>query len=147
MTHAFFFFFAFVKLSLDFQESWTLRALSEPEYDELFRVVDDAMHPKISDPSVDGKVKHVTHVVVDGERGYVGLPSDWEKMLQQSNIDVSSTPVKQIQAVMQVHDALINGRDLAPAGKAKELPQEFNFSLRDLVSPEDPSTLYTGEEG
>jgi hypothetical protein len=126
-------------------EVWTLKANSQPEFDELFKVMDEAINPKISDPSVDGKVKHVTHVAVDGEHGYVGLPSEWEKLLQMSKIDVSSTPVKQIEAVMQVHDALINGRELAPVGRAKELPQEFNFSLRDLVSPQDPSTLYTGE--
>jgi hypothetical protein len=125
------------------KDIWSFRAASEPEFQELEKVVDDAINPKISDPSVDGKVKHVTHVAV-GERGYVGLPPLWEQLLQQSNIDVSSTPMKQVEALMQVHDALINGRELAPAGKAKELPQEFNFSLRDLVSPLDPSTLYTG---
>ncbi len=125
------------------KEAWTLRACSQPEFEELFKVMDEAINPKISDPSVDGKVKHVTHVAVDGG-GYVGLPAEWEKLLHMSNIDVSTTPVKQIEAVMQVHDAIINGRELAPAGKAKELPQEFNFSLRDLVNPQDPATLYTG---
>ncbi len=33
---------------------------------------------------------------------------------------------------------------LEPVGRAKELPQEFNFSLRDLVNEADPTALYTG---
>jgi serine/threonine protein kinase len=99
--------------------------------------------PQVSDPAADGKVKHVAHVAMDAELGFVGLPDEWAKMLQQADIKIEDTSPKEIEAVMQVHDAVIKNESIVPAGKAKELPQDFNFTLRDLVSnEEDPSRLF-----
>ena len=47
---------------------------------------------------------------------------------------------------MQVHDAVVRGESPQPGGQGKELPQEFTYTLRDLVVEEDPSILYTGLE-
>jgi hypothetical protein len=46
----------------------------------------------------------------------------------------------QVVAVMKVHDAIVQGKNpvVEAGGKARELPQEFSFTLRDLIEPGEP---------
>lgn len=127
------------------KDVWCLKASSKGEFDEWRKILMDGANPPVGDP---GKVKHVTHVAVDAQEGFVGLPAEWEKLLHASKIDVGATNMNmnQVAAVMKVHDAVIQGKEMEPQGKAKELPQDFTFTLRDLVSSANPQDLYNGLE-
>lgn len=130
--------------------TWCIRANSAEEIDVWDCELRKAGSPSFSDPSAEpGKVKHVAHVVM-GDHGYKGLPKEWETMLQASQIDVSSSTPKQVQQIMETHDAVIKGKTPVPSGKAQDeannLPVDFNFTLRDLVSPSDPTEIYEGLE-
>lgn len=147
------------------KEVWYIKAATEEEYQQWKDAVENGM-PSVSDVKT---VKHVTHVAMDQDKGFTGLPSEWEKLLRANDIALpANLNTSQVSAVMKVHDALVEGRDVEPEGRERAgvasvasavstslpraseardaLPTEFSFTLRDLVNPADPASLYTDME-
>lgn len=87
-------------------------------------------------------MQHVHHVAVDASStsGLRGLPADWEKALKESGItteEVAANPGPVLDA-LQMH----------MQGPPPKLPSRRSFdreiSAAALVSPDDPSKLFTG---
>ena len=56
--------------------TWILKATSAEEIDRWEKALLAAASPSVSDPAVDGRVRHVAHVAL-GEEGFTGLPPEW----------------------------------------------------------------------
>lgn len=131
---------------------WYIRGSSAAEYLQWKTSLLTGM-PAVSGPQT---VKHVTHVTMDTDQNaYAGLPAEWAKLLGAQGVspaDAQKMDPKQVAAVMKVHEAAVEGKDVEPQGRvlaSKEkkstaaLPADFSYTLRDLVNPADPRPLYT----
>ena len=104
------------------KDVWCIKTAGEEEFKTLMETVIKLSNPVVSEVQ---KVTHKTHVQMDAEKGYQGLPEDWAKMLESSGVvvDSSKMDMKQVSAVMSAHESMLEGKKVEPRGQAKELPQ------------------------
>eukprot|EP01114_Cavostelium_apophysatum_P018584 TRINITY_DN577_c1_g1_i1.p1 TRINITY_DN577_c1_g1~~TRINITY_DN577_c1_g1_i1.p1 ORF type:complete len:484 (+),score=175.47 TRINITY_DN577_c1_g1_i1:129-1580(+) len=97
-----------------------------------------------SSVSAPYNVQHEIHVDFDSETGLSGLPPEWEAILKTSHIpreDVMANPqaaVKVIEFVVNEDRKSKTNKQMAP----QPLPEDRPQNLEQLVSKQDPNSLY-----
>eukprot|EP00009_Paramoeba_aestuarina_P008266 CAMPEP_0201525550 /NCGR_PEP_ID=MMETSP0161_2-20130828/28632_1 /ASSEMBLY_ACC=CAM_ASM_000251 /TAXON_ID=180227 /ORGANISM="Neoparamoeba aestuarina, Strain SoJaBio B1-5/56/2" /LENGTH=517 /DNA_ID=CAMNT_0047925519 /DNA_START=90 /DNA_END=1643 /DNA_ORIENTATION=- len=144
-------------------KSFFIQAASQSEMEDWMREIQASSETDIV--SSPFNVQHNIHVDFNSETGFTGLPREWEDMLKSANIpreEVMENPDAVIE-VMELLDNLNKGgqgqkaggnMSLADAQKnakrhneldptPQPLPTERPLTLDELVSQEDPLTLFT----
>ena len=125
-----------------------LHANSREEMDQWVEAIEKASkHNPVSEIIA---LKHTVHVNFDSEMGFSGLPPGWDELLRVNGITAQaySSPQeaeREVETLMKVFEATTSGGEL-PLGKAIQpmaLPDDDTVTLDDLVSKEDPTTIYT----
>jgi serine/threonine protein kinase len=95
-------------------------------------------------------VQHKVHGGFDGEKGFTGLPKEWEAMLRSAGIDPEEFNKHKGAAVKAVefYQNMINEQPQArPASTSSTpLPEKRKLRLEELVSSDDPKQRYVNEE-
>jgi serine/threonine protein kinase len=93
------------------------------------------------------EVDHTVHVDFNTETGFRGLPQEWETLMKDNLItkeDVKNDS-SAVLAVLEFSHHLTDDKkgDNRSEPQKSALPDEKNLTLNDVVSKEDPKTLYT----
>jgi len=95
--------------------------------------------------------KHNIHVDFNAATGFVGLPSEWEAMLKGSGITKDEV-LNNADGVLEVLEFEQKRQDAqakkanAPAAPTQEaLAPDSDIKLQDIVSADDPSSLYLNQ--
>jgi len=104
-----------------------------------------------SSVSAPYNVQHEIHVDFDSETGFSGLPPEWEVAIKTSGItkkEVLDNPqeaIRVLEFVQQNENPQLRPKS-SQVAQPQPLPEDKNISLHELVSPQDPSTLYRDME-
>eukprot|EP01099_Mayorella_cantabrigiensis_P005420 TRINITY_DN4338_c0_g1_i1.p1 TRINITY_DN4338_c0_g1~~TRINITY_DN4338_c0_g1_i1.p1 ORF type:complete len:257 (-),score=52.59 TRINITY_DN4338_c0_g1_i1:773-1483(-) len=121
--------------SLD-NKTFYISALSEYELDEWIKALKNgAAYEACSEPR---RVTHKVHVKVDDRGSLVGLPPEFEKLLQGSGITLDEAQANPREVV----HALDFQRGYQTNPELKGRP-ETPLTLEDLISHEDPTNIYS----
>lgn len=120
-----------------------IQANSEAEMDDWMRAIEAASSFEcVSEPF---NVQHNIHVDFSTETGFRGLPAEWDAMLKSSGItrdDVRDNP-DDVLKVLEFHFQDKPQTAAAPAPAPVALPDESPLTLDQLVSKDDPNTIYS----
>jgi len=98
-------------------------------------------------------VQHKVHGGFDGEKGFTGLPKEWEVMLRSAGIEPEDFNKHKGAAAKAVefYQNMINeqpytNRVSSEASSSTPLPEKKKLKLEELVCSEDPTKRYSNEE-
>jgi len=151
--------FVFELVATQIGKSFFIQASTQSDMEEWMKEIQASSEIEVV--SSPFNVQHNIHVDFNSETGFTGLPPEWEKMLKNANITREEV-IENADAVLEVLEFANRGNQPAQknkpanvpiseakragAGKAdfevQPLPAEKPLTLDQLVSQEDPTTIY-----
>eukprot|EP01127_Copromyxa_protea_P005374 TRINITY_DN15312_c0_g1_i1.p1 TRINITY_DN15312_c0_g1~~TRINITY_DN15312_c0_g1_i1.p1 ORF type:complete len:484 (+),score=103.94 TRINITY_DN15312_c0_g1_i1:376-1827(+) len=133
----------FELVSVAINKTFYIQCNSKAQMDDWMNAITEGAESKwkVTGPF---NVGHTIHVDFTSETGFVGLPQEWELMLQTAQITKEDV-VKNSDAVLaalETMDRVNNEKDLPPPSNTLPSQASLNVSLKDIVNPGCATKLY-----
>jgi len=128
--------------STDFERVFLIQASDGNACEEWVQAIESASC--VAGVSAPFDIQHNVHVDFDSDTGFKGLPADWEAMLKSSGItrDEVLENHEEVLSLLEFQDNFQNQKNIIQL-QPQPLPEDKNIKLEDLISQEDPTTVFT----